>query len=796
MSWLGIAHYNDAYVTRTEESRSIHSGLTTNHALSFLLGQINVKSKSKSCSFLSLGSASLVVLLMTTAYQARADSSIRIRAGGPAYTDSSGNVWGADSNYQGGTTYTTQQPISNTSDPALYQTERYGNPSYTWSVPNGSYTITLKFAELYWNAIGSRVFNVSVNGIQVLSNFDIFASAGGQYKAIDKSFPVTVSAGSINIAFSSVVDNAKIDAIQILSQTTTVTTPPATNALFRINAGGAVYTDSSGNVWNADQNYQGGSTYSTNQAVANTSDPTLYQTERYGTMAYNFNVPNGNYNVILKFAELYWNTKGSRVFDVAINNSQALSNFDIFAAAGGQYKAIDQSFPVTVTNGAVNIAFNSVIDNAKVDAIEIDQLSSSGSGVPATSANTFLSSLGVNVHIAEGYNFSNYVAPLQYLGVRNIRDGALNLSSTNQLHQQTGVKVDIGVSCNQLGANANATFSSIIQYLSSAGALLFIEGPNEPNNFPITYNGQQGGGTCATCTWVPVAACQRDLYSGVKSNTSLSQYPVLTVSLAGAETDNVGLQFLTIPSASGTAMPAGTQYGDYANQHNYVSSNNANLYEDNQAWMAADTQQNSFPGDILYSEFGVTFYKQYAGYSANQLQTLPRITTETGWDSVTNPGGETVQGKVLTNTYLAQFKRGSAYTFIYELIDGEGGAGNQGLFSSNYTAKPAATYIHNLTTILADTGSLPNPGVVNYFITNEPATVHDLLLQKSDGTFELVIWDERASSSDNVTVNFASSLATVNVYDIISGASPTQTLTNTSSISLSLSDHAVILEFK
>jgi hypothetical protein len=754
----------------------------------------------------ALSSISYLIVLcpLVGTYQAQAASPIRIKAGGLGYMDSSGNFWSADSNYQGGASYATTQSIGNTSDSTLYQTERFGMTGYTFTVPNGNYNVILKFAELYWNAAQDRIFNVSINNTQVLSNFDIFAAAGGQYKAIDKTFPVTVSGGVIDITFGAVVENPKVDAIEI-DQVGSSPTQSSTLAI-RVKAGGPSYTDSSGNFWSADSGYQGGSTYSTNQAVANTSDPTLYQTERYGTMAYNFSVPNGNYNVILKFAEIYWNTQGERVFGVAINNSQVLSNFDIFAAAGGQYKAIDQSFPVTVTNGTVNIAFTAIVENPKIDAIEIDQInnivappapvSGTGPGILATGANTFLNSLGVNTHMAQGYDQQNYVAPIQYLGIRNIRDGATNLYSTYLLHQQTGVLADIGVGCDQIEANADNVLPYIVTYLSSTGSLLSIEGPNEANNWPITYNGQLGGGICATCTWVPVAACQRDLYAAIKNSESLQQYPVLGPSLAGAETDNVGLQFLTIPSGSTTLMPVGTQYADYANQHNYVSSNQNTLYEDNQAWIAADTQQNNFPGDILYNEYGSTFFKQYTGYNSSQLQTLPRITTETGWDSVGNPGGEVVQGKVLTNTYLAQFKRGSTRTFIYELIDNEGGATTQGLFHDDYTPKIAATYIHNLTTILADTGILSSPATLAYSIANQPATVHDLLLQKSDGTYELVIWDERASASDSITVNLGSSFATVNVYDITSGISPIQTINNSSSIPLTLSDHAMILEFK
>jgi hypothetical protein len=40
------------------------------------------------------------------------------------------------------------------------------------------------------------------------------------------------------------------------------------------------------------------------------------------------------------------------------------------------------------------------------------------------------------------------------------------------------------------------------------------------------------------------------------------------------------LQYLTVPTGAGAAMPDGTQYADYANVHNYVSSTQK-IYQDN-----------------------------------------------------------------------------------------------------------------------------------------------------------------------------------------------------------------------
>jgi hypothetical protein len=149
------------------------------------------------------------------------------------------------------------------------------------------------------------------------------------------------------------------------------------------------------------------------------------------------------------------------------------------------------------------------------------------------------------------------------------------------------------------------------------------------------------------------------------------------------------------------------------------------------------------------------------------LADVPRVTTETGWFTQgTYAISEDQQGKLFLNLFLAQYKRGWRYTFIY---------------------------LHNLTAILADNVTFA-PSSLNYSIPNEPATVHDLLIQKSTGTFELAVWDERVSGRDTVTVNLGRRFSTVAVYDPTLGASPTQSLKNVSSVQLTLSDHPMIIE--
>jgi len=149
---------------------------------------------------------------------------VRVAAAG-SYTDSQGNAWSSDAAYVVGTTSITgavTNPIAGTSDPKLYQSERW-QPSgvipvhYQFPVPNGTYTLTMKFAELYWTAPGKRVFNIVVNGQTVIQNFDEFAAAGGRFTAVDRSVTVTVSTGLIDLQLVQVIDLPTISAIQILA---------------------------------------------------------------------------------------------------------------------------------------------------------------------------------------------------------------------------------------------------------------------------------------------------------------------------------------------------------------------------------------------------------------------------------------------------------------------------------------------------------------------------------------------------------------------------------------------------
>ncbi|WP_167855699.1 malectin domain-containing carbohydrate-binding protein [Hymenobacter fodinae] len=149
--------------------------------------------------------------------------------------------------------------------------------------------------------------------------------------------------------------------------------------IYRLNAGAGALMTSLGS-FTADQYFSPspGNTYSTTANIAATSSAALYQSERYGSggsFSYALPVPNGTYRVVLHFAELYWTSVGQRVFDVNVENTKVLDNYDIVKKVG-PLTATTETFTTTVTDGSLNLVFGGTaadggIDQPKVSAIEV-----------------------------------------------------------------------------------------------------------------------------------------------------------------------------------------------------------------------------------------------------------------------------------------------------------------------------------------------------------------------------------------------------------------------------------------
>jgi hypothetical protein len=284
---------------------------------------------------------------------------------------------------------------------------------------------------------------------------------------------------------------------------------------------------------------------------------------------------------------------------------------------------------------------------------------------------------------------------------------------------------------------------------------------------------------------------------------------------SGAQTDNVGLQFIVIPEGADTLMPAGTQYADYATIHNYFCHPTLGGVIDNMTWHASDPVLRTVPGngggyDGLYGNYGKTWGKHFAGYSDDELRTLPRVTTETGiqvgaWPEV----DEELHGHMLCNMYLSQFAQGYDYTAMYLLRDRSDEEGNQrfGFYDRDYNPRKAAHYLHNMTQILTQADTKPGqiPAGFTYSVgTNasnpkQPDTVHDLLLFSQDCAY-LILWGERyTGGSDSIYLTLTPAPKHIAFYDITKGTEPYEIYSNPNGtlpavFSEQLGSHAKILK--
>ncbi|WP_342108368.1 carbohydrate-binding domain-containing protein [Methylobacterium sp. SI9] len=296
------------------------------------------------------------------------------------------------------------------------------------------------------------------------------------------------------------------------------------------------------------------------------------------------------------------------------------------------------------------------------------------------------------------------------------------------------------------------------------GSVTGIEGPNEVNNFPITYRGLSGT--------VAAQAYQQDLYAAVKADPVLKGIPVLSftdfpVSKAASDADNI-------------------HFYDKIGGQPRASISGA----------AADAQAVDPGKPVAITELG--------------YQTSIPAGVANNWEGV----DENTQAKLILNSVLdyAQLQTGKLY--LYQLLDAYSDPQNTnienhfGLFRLDNTPKPAATALHNLTTILSDSGSDAsqfNPGGLAYSLSGMPSSAYSLLTQKSDSSYQIVVWNEPdiwneqthqpiTIASSPVTVQLDQVFSTVQIFDPVSGTAPVQTLRDVSSVSLSVADRPFIIQ--
>ncbi len=168
---------------------------------------------------------------------------VRINSGGGAVTLDD-EAFGADDYFTGnGKSYTNPQvtEIQGTTQDAIYRSERsttqsLGSFGYAIPVTNGTYTVRLHFAEIYFGApgggpggAGKRVFSATLEDESVLTNYDINQEVG-PVTAVIKTFTTEVTDQELTLNFTASVDQPKVSAIEVFGTGTLITEPPVVDS--------------------------------------------------------------------------------------------------------------------------------------------------------------------------------------------------------------------------------------------------------------------------------------------------------------------------------------------------------------------------------------------------------------------------------------------------------------------------------------------------------------------------------------------------------------------------------------
>lgn len=304
---------------------------------------------------------------------------LRILAGysGKPQIDSAGEVWQPDKySHYGGTWEIANGSVARTSDPMLFEHVRNGEFSYDIPLRPGVYELHLYFDSVDPDPSGPSTFSVTVNGLLLLSGFDVNSDAMGANIADERIFR-DISPGSdgvLHLGFASERGTASLNAIEILPGT------PGRQLPIRLVTQPRSFTDHNGIFWRPDDYYLDGYTSAKRAQIAGTPDPDLFAEERYGHFSYSIPVDTRDrYTLVLHFAEFYFGPEasgvggaGSRVFDVRCNGDTLLDNFDIYKEVGSLHALTKTFYHLKPTaQGKLNITFEPIVNNATVSGIEV-----------------------------------------------------------------------------------------------------------------------------------------------------------------------------------------------------------------------------------------------------------------------------------------------------------------------------------------------------------------------------------------------------------------------------------------
>ncbi|MEV6107974.1 malectin domain-containing carbohydrate-binding protein [Streptomyces sp. NPDC051940] len=110
----------------------------------------------------------------------------------------------------------TYKGVAATDERELFGTAAQGVAEYRFdALPDGVYEVELDFAEVSGTRPGRRVFDVLAEGTRRLAGLDVARDAGGEFRALTRTFTVPVSDGRLNLEFAALVGKPLVNAVRV-----------------------------------------------------------------------------------------------------------------------------------------------------------------------------------------------------------------------------------------------------------------------------------------------------------------------------------------------------------------------------------------------------------------------------------------------------------------------------------------------------------------------------------------------------------------------------------------------------
>jgi hypothetical protein len=390
----------------------------------------------------------------------------------------------------------------------------------------------------------------------------------------------------------------------------------------------------------------------------------------------------------------------------------------------------------------------------------------------ARSAYDFVNSIGVNTHL--NYfdrlygNFPLVERELQSIGIRHLRDG-IHLQNQDYNSAVYGRWIQLGKlgirfdavldPRDNPGPLSSAWLENVIQL--SGHTIESFEGPNE-----LDISGMHD--------WISIdQSYQRMISAAERSLPEAGQIQLIGPSLASA--------------SHGSALGSFDSSVDEGNLHPYPAA---------QPPSAVFPEQTDF-AKVMFGERNIMITESGYHNALNDHRDQPAVS-------------EQAAAKYVPRLFLEDFARGIPRTYLYEFMDEAPNTAlsdNQlhwGLIRADGSEKPAFNAVKRLIAELMDNVEPAGPRQLDWSLGPAGASIHHLLLQKSNGEFDLVLWQEISSynvktqtetfNPDAATVlTLGSRARSIALYEPSIQTDPVKNFSDTTSVPLTIPDHPLVI---